>query len=393
MGNPAEIGSDQAQAGLTPEPSERVSSTKSSSRKAQTSVETSRAVTDSIASSTRSGIGLEQSQSASQEPAGNLTLRSSSRKGQKTEARSDTIALSDRRGSSSEQTQVGMTQELSGNVTLKVGSRKFQTTADTLKAFPESFFGLMASGISPPRFEKDGSVLIERNPKHFPFVLEYLRNAGEGFTPPATTAAQDELRAEADFYGLPGLVTLLGRVHVASQHLMTVGRNGSTLTGNNKSAAMLEVRDPSNFSVTFTLSQLRGDYPIFIGIGPKGTDLKATWRKSSMEINYPPVVKNGLFFGFSGFHCKRGSMITADFDLKETKTIGNDYYETVESIRVVFNRDSAVTRVSFHVVTSSRETLVWPSTLAEVGLPQKADYRPMLFLNSTGTVLINEISS
>lgn len=66
----------------------------------------------------------------------------------------------------------------------------------------DSFFGSLVSGRVPQKREKDGSIFIDRNPKHFSFVLDYLRSAGTNFTPPTSKTAQDELRAEADFYGI-----------------------------------------------------------------------------------------------------------------------------------------------------------------------------------------------
>merc|ERR1712008_200069 len=107
-----------------------------------------------------------------------------------------------------------------------------------------------------------------------------------------------ELRGEADFYGLPALVTLLRRLHVASHHLMTLGKKGSVLSGNKLSAAMLDVKDPLNFAVTFSLGSTgpvnASSSPILVGIGPMGTNLAEDWFTYSPSVNaYPPVVKRG----------------------------------------------------------------------------------------------------
>lgn len=101
--------------------------------------------------------------------------------------------------------------ELEGIITLKLGSRKFQTTADTLRAYPDSFFGTLMSGRIPQRKEKDGSIFIDRDPKHFEHILNYMRNAGGRIILPKAFAAKRELRREADFYGLVNLVAVLDR--------------------------------------------------------------------------------------------------------------------------------------------------------------------------------------
>merc|ERR1719482_1404988 len=167
--------------------------------------------------------------------------------------------------------------ELTGSLMLKVGSRKFQTSAETLKSVEDSFFSSLASGRVPQKREKDGSIFIDRNPKHFQYVLDYLRCNGEGFTPPTSKTAQDELRAEADFYGLPDLAMSLRRLCISSNHLMTIGKKGAVLSGNRFGAAMLDVRDPDNFAVTLQLSgwEVSGypeaqESPFFVGIGPAG---------------------------------------------------------------------------------------------------------------------------
>merc|ERR1712129_427269 len=122
---------------------------------------------------------------------------------------------------------------------------------------------------------------------------------------------------------------------------------------------MLDVKDPSNFAVTFSLGSTgpvnASSSPILVGIGPMGTNLAEDWFTYSPSVNaYPPVVKRGVFFGFT---YERGWLMAGDTTRKKSKTL----WQQVSSIRVTYNRDVEVSRLSFHVVLQG-ETSVWETT-------------------------------
>ncbi|CAE8603391.1 unnamed protein product [Polarella glacialis] len=77
------------------------------------------------------------------------------------------------------------TRHASGRVTLNVGSQKFETSVETLRTFPSSFFSALASGRHTVNWEEDGSVFIDRSPDHFHLVLQYLRNGSRGIIVPS----------------------------------------------------------------------------------------------------------------------------------------------------------------------------------------------------------------
>eukprot|EP00418_Pyrodinium_bahamense_P025326 CAMPEP_0179148664 /NCGR_PEP_ID=MMETSP0796-20121207/71962_1 /TAXON_ID=73915 /ORGANISM="Pyrodinium bahamense, Strain pbaha01" /LENGTH=292 /DNA_ID=CAMNT_0020849413 /DNA_START=68 /DNA_END=946 /DNA_ORIENTATION=- len=92
-------------------------------------------------------------------------------------------------------------QHSSRKVVLRVGQQQFWTTSDVLLSKPDTYF----HGMLNPDFQRedDGSYFIARDGQSFACVLEYL-TYGE-LSPPADNAVLARVRADADFYGLPGL--------------------------------------------------------------------------------------------------------------------------------------------------------------------------------------------
>ncbi len=91
-------------------------------------------------------------------------------------------------------------------VTLLVGGKAFVTARSTLRQAGEDSFLhrlVLEGGPIPVRTDDRGRILVDRSAKHFAKILDYLRSGG--FAPPRRAAERDELRAEADFYGLCGL--------------------------------------------------------------------------------------------------------------------------------------------------------------------------------------------
>ncbi len=60
-------------------------------------------------------------------------------------------------------------------VKLNVGGKKFATSRDNLLKEPSFFTGLLSANFAVERDEK-GAIFIDRNPKYFQFILDYLRN-------------------------------------------------------------------------------------------------------------------------------------------------------------------------------------------------------------------------
>ncbi|GIL64512.1 hypothetical protein Vafri_18391 [Volvox africanus] len=122
-------------------------------------------------------------------------------------------------------------------VTLNVGGRKFTTSVNTLRNAPNpSLFNAMFSGRHKLTKDEEGCYFIDRDGRHFHDILNFLRDGhfnypgpvlplsdasgsafsgSSSFGTPAPTAADIkyllELRAEANYYGLTGLMAAIDR--------------------------------------------------------------------------------------------------------------------------------------------------------------------------------------
>lgn len=100
-------------------------------------------------------------------------------------------------------------------VTLCVGGQHFTTSLLTLRREPSSMLGVMFSGRHALNRQPDGSVFIDRDPTHFRFVLNFLRDGALALpqrlqTPsPAADALRHELLMEARFYQIASMVAEL----------------------------------------------------------------------------------------------------------------------------------------------------------------------------------------
>ncbi|KAF5840327.1 BTB/POZ protein [Dunaliella salina] len=92
-------------------------------------------------------------------------------------------------------------------VRLNVGGTIFSTSVETLAQPTGTMLAAMFGGGFNNRQDEQGAVFIDRDPKHFPRVLNYLRDGV--CTLPENRDEKLELLREASFYGLEGLTTEL----------------------------------------------------------------------------------------------------------------------------------------------------------------------------------------
>ena len=95
-----------------------------------------------------------------------------------------------------------MTESLT-SVKLNVGGHYFTTTLQTLTKDPNSRLAAMFSG----EHDKTGPIFLDRDGKHFRFILNYLRN-GELVLPDDAKFVK-ELETEAQFYKIEGILIRL----------------------------------------------------------------------------------------------------------------------------------------------------------------------------------------
>eukprot|EP01122_Echinamoeba_exundans_P006644 TRINITY_DN1913_c0_g1_i1.p1 TRINITY_DN1913_c0_g1~~TRINITY_DN1913_c0_g1_i1.p1 ORF type:complete len:371 (-),score=62.03 TRINITY_DN1913_c0_g1_i1:83-1195(-) len=89
-------------------------------------------------------------------------------------------------------------------VKLNVGGQIFTTTTQTLCKAPGGMLASMFSGRFQIPVDDTGAVFIDRDPKHFNLILNFLR---DGSVPTISDPRdRQEISREADFYGLDGLL-------------------------------------------------------------------------------------------------------------------------------------------------------------------------------------------
>eukprot|EP00123_Amoebidium_parasiticum_P014498 comp22523_c0_seq1/m.34172 comp22523_c0_seq1/g.34172 ORF comp22523_c0_seq1/g.34172 comp22523_c0_seq1/m.34172 type:complete len:567 (-) comp22523_c0_seq1:176-1876(-) len=109
----------------------------------------------------------------------------------------------DRRNFEAEKAQVAhLSAQAEDRVRLNVGGHRFETTRQTLCAFPTSMLAAWFSGRHVLKTTSDGEVFIDRNGQYFGTILDYCRTK----QPPPLPADEDEREAlwrEFDFFCLP----------------------------------------------------------------------------------------------------------------------------------------------------------------------------------------------
>eukprot|EP01130_Rhizamoeba_saxonica_P002509 TRINITY_DN122_c0_g1_i1.p1 TRINITY_DN122_c0_g1~~TRINITY_DN122_c0_g1_i1.p1 ORF type:complete len:264 (+),score=46.39 TRINITY_DN122_c0_g1_i1:303-1094(+) len=96
-----------------------------------------------------------------------------------------------------------------GMISINVGGRVFYTERDTLTRVPNTMLSSMFSGRHILSKDKNGHYFIDRDGKPFLHVLNYLRNQ---IVPKGLSDTEfHELKLEAEYYSIPGLVKELDR--------------------------------------------------------------------------------------------------------------------------------------------------------------------------------------
>ena len=95
-------------------------------------------------------------------------------------------------------------------VVLNIGGTCFQTSKVTLRADPTSVFAVMLLPQSPFR-PNTNTYFFDRDPAHFRFILNYLRNGGcmDLNILPREQRYLQELLIEAKYYKLMGLMEVI----------------------------------------------------------------------------------------------------------------------------------------------------------------------------------------
>ena len=116
--------------------------------------------------------------------------------------------------SNKDEVGVSLIAEISKNrLLLNIGGKKFETSASTLKNEPDGLLAEMISkdsAVAPYKTEGLTTYFLDRNPRFFDFVLDYLRDP-LNFVKilPSNKQVLRQLHVEATYYRLTGLVEIL----------------------------------------------------------------------------------------------------------------------------------------------------------------------------------------
>jgi hypothetical protein len=90
-----------------------------------------------------------------------------------------------------------------GHVELNIGGYRFQTSVQTLRRMPHTFFDAYFSGRYAQDVCRDGSIFVDRDGEHFRHVLQYMRDGVVAVVEPGAHPSASLLRAlkrEFGFY-------------------------------------------------------------------------------------------------------------------------------------------------------------------------------------------------
>jgi hypothetical protein len=97
-------------------------------------------------------------------------------------------------------------EKLQGHVRLNIGGYHYDTSVQTLRRLPATFFGSYFSGRYPQDVCTDGSIFVDRDGENFGHILEYMRDGNLSVAEPGARPSLSLLRAlkrEFGFYCIP----------------------------------------------------------------------------------------------------------------------------------------------------------------------------------------------
>jgi len=93
---------------------------------------------------------------------------------------------------------------MQGKVKLDVGGKLFSTTISTLTKYPDSMLGAMFSGRYDLQKNEEDCVFIDRDPKYFRYVLDFLRNDEIDY--PSDKVEVKKIYRELEYFGLKEII-------------------------------------------------------------------------------------------------------------------------------------------------------------------------------------------
>ncbi len=220
-------------------------------------------------------------------------------------------------------------------IKLDVGGRSFTASKETFLKFEGSFFfAMLSSGRWEPG--EDGTYFIDRSPKYFPYVIDYLRTGRLDMLTSLSEVECNIAKIEFDFYQIEMRLPVRWDTSIDGVHLAFTGTIlQSTATKKLQSTATKKVPDSWNATAvsshdvdyfrmkieySFHGSLMVGFQVYPAGFVPLGSNLTG-------NTSYYLQVNQGALYGsgksgerFHGSRINTGSIITGTYD-REAHTI------------------------------------------------------------------------
>jgi hypothetical protein len=180
-----------------------------------------------------------------------------------------------------------------GRVELNIGGRRFETSVQTLRRVPHTFFDAYFSGRYAQDVCNDGSIFVDRDGEHFGHVLEYTRDGA------VSVAAQDAseldvsllraLKREFSFYCIELMAEPEEVVFVVGGHAGDANSLSTLDRYDNASGMWLEGASMTIARSCFGLCEVRGNLCAIGGFDAEGGRL-AGGQRGKTHTCYDPTL-------------------------------------------------------------------------------------------------------
>ncbi len=220
------------------------------------------------------------------------------------------------------------------NIKLYVGGQLFMASKETFLKFEGSFFfAMLSSGRWEP--DEDGAYFIDRSPKYFPYVIDYLRTGSFDVFTKLSRVELQCMETEFDFYQIdfprqstpstPEWDTSIDAAHLAFSGTGTCTATKKAGENGDWNATAVSSQDVDCFRMKIEFCSL--DNLIMVGFQVYPTGFVPLGRNFSGNTSYSLYSYDGSLYGsgedgnkLHGFIIETGSIITGTYD-REAHTI------------------------------------------------------------------------
>jgi hypothetical protein len=179
--------------------------------------------------------------------------------------------------------------------TLDIGGSKFVTTLDTLRQQGDDhFFSVYAQR---HRQAEENTLFVDRSPRLFSYILEYLRNGPVSLLP-RNMHDRDALLLEAEFYQLEDMIQALRRFRVEDSVNFDITHSMKCTLTERSGGIIFGTKDPKDFYVSLRSYKSNG-CDLSMGLVPSGKKLykehNTSLRSVLVEVDsreFPPNLPN-----------------------------------------------------------------------------------------------------